>query len=335
MGLINDKIALTVIVPFLISAACSVFVSKFGHKIALVDKPNERSSHSQPIPRGGGIGIWISFMIFGFFIIKDMAFVLIVSAAGLLGFFEDSFSLPSKVRLMIQFVIATAAVWLLLGLPASVLSAILFLFWIVFVTGTANFYNFMDGINGIAGLTGAIGFGLLMFFSFFIAKEPDIAIMSISLLSACAGFLPFNVPKAKVFMGDAGSVFLGFVFAAFVVKLSADIRSFLCLIMFLNTFYADALITIFYRWKRGENLMKAHRSHLYQYLSNELKLPHWLVSSIYAVLQLGFGLFAVFAYNKGIIWQLSVLGIFGILFLALYKIIKNISPKLEKQRLYA
>ena len=96
-------------------------------------------------------------------------------------------------------------------------------------------------------------------------------------------FLPFNFPKAKVFMGDVGSIFLGFVFASFVVKLSITINIFLCMVMFLCTFYADAAITIYYRWKRGENLMQAHRSHLYQYLSNELKLPHWKVTLVFLV----------------------------------------------------
>ena len=117
--------------------------------------------------------------------------------------------------------------------------------------------------------------------------------MSMILAAGCTGFLPLNFPKAKVFMGDVGSIFLGFVFASFVVKMSVTINIFLCMIMFLCTFYADAVITLYYRWKRGENLMQAHRSHLYQYLSNELKLPHWKVTLLYAVVQLCFGAIAV------------------------------------------
>ena len=116
-----------------------------------------------------------------------------------------------------------------------------------------------------------------------------------------------------------------------MVKLSTNIGIFLCLVMFLSTFYADAIVTIFYRWRRGEDLMKAHRSHLYQYMSNELKIPHWKVSTVYALVQLIFGLFALFAYRKGLIWQLTVLGAFSILFLISYKIIKNINPVMGKE----
>src|SRR4030066_2005412 len=121
-------------------------------------------------------------------------------------------------------------------------------------------------------------------------------------------------------MGNIGSIFLGFVFGSFVVKLSVDISVFLCLVMFLSMFYADAILTIFVRWSRAEEMMKAHRSHLYQYLSNELRLQHWIVSVIYAVVQFIVGLFALSAYGKGLIWQLGVFSIFSIIFLVSYKV---------------
>ena len=320
-----------ILLSFLMSTICSALISKFGSKIALLDNPNERSSHSIPIPRGGGIGICLAFMSAGFLSTKYQTFIILASIIGLIGLLEDRFTLSSKFRLFIQIVFSASVVFLFSGLPATVIEAILFFLWIIFITGTANFYNFMDGINGIAGLTGIVAFGLMAFFSHFVVNAPDVALISIALSSACAGFLPFNFPKAKVFMGDVGSIFLGFVFASFVVKLSTNIGIFLCLVMFLSTFYADAIVTIFYRWRRGEDLMKAHRSHLYQYMSNELKIPHWKVSTVYALVQLIFGLFALFAYRKGLIWQLTVLGAFSILFLISYKIIKNINPVMGKE----
>src|SRR4030065_2464781 len=144
----------------------------------------------------------------------------------------------------------------------------LFLFWLIFITATTNFYNFMDGINGIAGLTGLIGFALMAYFAYFMLNDYDLFLMSIILAAGCMGFLPFNFPRARVFMGDVGSIFLGFVFASFVVMFSVRISIFLCLVMFLCTFYADAIVTIYYRCRRGENMMQVHRSHLCQYLSN-------------------------------------------------------------------
>ena len=168
----------------------------------------------------------------------------------------------------------------------------LFLFWLIFITATTNFYNFMDGINGITGLTGLVGFGLMAYFP----------------------------------------TLLGFVFASFVDKLSTSINIFLCLIMFLCTFYADAVITIYYRWRGGENLMQAHRSHLYQYMSNELGYPHWKVSLLYAVVQLAVGIIAIWAYQHGIALQIVLVAVYGIVFIFSYMLIKTIKPKRLKQQ---
>ncbi len=322
-------IAKLIVLSLTLGAFCAAFVSKYGTKIALLDNPNDRSSHSFPTPRGGGIGIWLVFMLIGLFVVKDIFFTLIAGAAGLLGLLEDYLTLSSKLRLLIQFVISISLVFLFSGLPTSTVAIVSFLFWLVFITGTANFYNFMDGINGIAGLTGIVGFGLMAFFSFFIISEPEVALTSIALSCACLGFLPFNFPKARVFMGDIGSVFLGVVFASFVLKLSASIGRFLCIVMFLSIFYADAILTIYYRYRRGENLMKAHRSHLYQYMSNELKIPHWIISSTYALTQCIFGILAIITYSKGLLWQSVLLGTFVGLFIVAYQIIKRIKSRLS------
>ena len=314
------------VLSFAISIFCSYIIYRTGHKLSLIDIPTERSSHLYPTPRGGGIGIWLSFIVTGIFFTHQTVFTIIAGIIGLIGFVDDRVALSAKVRLLFQTLLSVIAITLFSGLPQTATAALLFVLFIIFITGTSNFYNFMDGINGIAGLTGVVAFGLLSFFSFFIRKEPEIALMSISLASACLGFLPLNIPRAKVFMGNIGSIFLGFVFGSFVVKLSVDISVFLCLVMFLSMFYADAILTISVRWSRGENLMKAHRSHLYQYLSNELRLKHWIVSAIYAVVQFIVGLFALSAYGKGLIWQLGVFSIFSIIFLVSYKVIKRINP---------
>ncbi|PIV40515.1 MAG: hypothetical protein COS28_08460 [Nitrospirae bacterium CG02_land_8_20_14_3_00_44_33] len=322
---------------FSLSAFCSFLMSKLGFKIALIDKPNERSSHSLPTPRGGGIGIWFSFLVvFLLLVPKTPAITYFAAAAtimALLGLLEDRFSFSSKLRLIIHLGLAAWTIFLFKDLYFYSGAIVLFVFWLLFIAGTANFYNFMDGINGIAGLIGTVAFGLTAYFSYYMVQDMNISILSIALFSACLGFLPFNLLKAKIFMGDVGSVFLGFVFAAFVVKLSSNISIFLCLIMFLCTFYADAVITIYQRWRRGENLLKAHRRHLYQYLSNELGISHWLVSVIYAGVQSVFGLIALLAYGKGLVWQFAVFGVFSIFFLVSYMVIKGLSPIAEKTRM--
>jgi Fuc2NAc and GlcNAc transferase len=312
--------------------AGSFLVYRYGPQLSFIDMPNQRSSHSEPTPRGGGAGILAALIITATFIFNDMIFTALAGAVGLLGFLDDRFTISSNMRLLFQMLISATAVVLFLGLPISLGALMLFLFYVVFITGTANFYNFMDGINGIAGLTGVIGFGLLAFFSSFIANNTEIALLSICLSAGCLGFLPFNFPKAKVFMGDVGSILLGFVFAFFVVKLSVNTRGFICLIMFLCMFYADALVTIFYRWRKGENLLKAHRGHLYQYMSNEMAMPHWKVATIYAIMQLIFGFLALLAYRQGFMWQLTVSGGFAVMFFVTYKIIKNIDPLMATAR---
>ena len=320
---------LSILLSIFFSGISSAVISKYSLRIATVDIPNERSSHSLPTPRGGGIGIWIALIIVGIFVTRDLYFSTILGIAGLLGLLEDRFTLSSRIRLLSQFVISFFVVSLFSGLPSSLLTISIFLFWLIFIVGTTNFYNFMDGINGIAGLTGLVGFGMMAYFSYFVLNAHDVFLMSAVLAAGCLGFLPFNFPRARVFMGDVGSIFLGFVFAFFVVKMSANINIFFCIIMFLCTFYSDATVTIFYRWRRGENLMQAHRSHLYQYMSNELGLPHWKVSTLYAAVQLAVGIIAIWAYKKNIVFQVTLMIIYAILFIALYRLIKAIKPTVK------
>ena len=323
--------------PFIICSVLSFFssilfaaiITRFGSHVGLVDIPNERSSHRSATPRGGGIGILLAFILTGLFFTQYRTFTVLAGVVGFIGLLDDCFSIPQKLRLVLQLVVSSIVVSLFLGMPASIIAVLLFSFWIIFITGTANIYNFMDGIDGIAGLTGFIGFGFMAVFSLYFVEKSGVALISIILSAGCLGFLPINFPKAKVFMGDVGSVLLGFVFASFAIKLSTNISMFLCIIMFMCMFYADALVTISYRWKRGENLIMAHRSHLYQYMCNELRLPHWKVSSAYALTQFVFALLALLAYKQGVIWQIVLFVSFVVISLVIYKFIKRIKPRLR------
>ena len=314
------------LLSFLISLIFAGIVSRYGSKVGLIDAPNKRSSHTVPTPKGGGIGLLLAFILTGVFVTQHQAFTILAGIVGFVSLLEDRISIPEKLRLVLQLVVSSIVVSLFTGMPASIIAALLFLFWIIFITGTANFYNFMDGIDGIAGFTGFVGFGLIAIFSFYVAEKSNIALISVALSLGCLGFLPFNFPKAKVFMGDVGSLLLGFVFASFVIKLSSGICEFLCIIMFLCMFYADSLVTIFCRLQRGDNIIMAHRRHLYQYMCNELKIPHWKVSLSYASTQFVFAVLALSAYKKGIVWQIVVFVFFVVMFLIIDRIIKNIKP---------
>lgn len=314
-----------VLTGFFVGAAGAAFISASGKRLAVYDVPCERSSHTVPTPRGGGIGIVLAFLIVGIYVTGAFFDTIIGFGMGLLGLIEDSFSLSPYLRLALELLISSVVV--LPYMELSVYGAALFIFWAIFMTGTANFYNFMDGINGIAGLTGAAAFTLLSVFAFLIGRDHAISVISLAIAAACIGFLPFNFPRARTFMGDAGSMFLGFLFALFAFKLTEGLKDLICMGMFLSLFYADAIVTLYLRFRAGERIASAHRSHLYQYLANELGYRHWAVSLIYCVLQVLIGAVSLAAYYGGIFWQGLVAVAFSFAFICVYRSIKGLRPR--------
>ena len=290
------------LLSFTLGALGALAVAHFGNALCLLDRPNERSSHYIPTPKGGGVGIFITFVFVCIFSQIHFAFWFPVSIVAIVAFYGDRIELSPKLRLGVQFLAAMALIfgmkyfqfndvlWILLSLSCA-----------VFIVGTANFYNFMDGINGIAGITGIVGFGLLAFYAYISEPKASIFTLSICISLACLGFLPFNIPKAKVFMGDVGSILLGFVFAGMVVWLSKSPLDFICLAAFLFPFYVDELTTMIVRLKDRENLTKAHRRHLYQLLANEYEIPHWKVSIGYGLLQLVVGISVLLLKSMGLL----------------------------------
>ena len=216
-----------------------------GHRFALIDSPNERSSHSEPTPKGGGIGLLAAFIIASLWLEVQPGFWISIAILGLLSLFVDRFHFSPRFRLAVQF---SAALVVVVGIYQAHIPqmhvALLSIPLSIFIVGTANFYNFMDGFNGIAAITGIVAFGLLALYSFYIEGNVLFAALCICIALSCLGFLPFNMPNARVFMGDVGSVLLGFVFAGVVILLSKSFLDYVCLASFLFPFYADELITM-------------------------------------------------------------------------------------------
>jgi UDP-N-acetylmuramyl pentapeptide phosphotransferase/UDP-N-acetylglucosamine-1-phosphate transferase len=253
----------------------------------LLDVPNDRSSHTRPTPRGGGLpliavalGVWcwtegIDGMLGGRGV---LVLVLAAVIVALVSWIDDLQGLPFRQRLATHLV-AAALVLLNAPPPATVLfpgigELQLGLFaWplaLVWIVGLTNAYNFMDGIDGIAGgqgLVAALGWvalGLSFHGNF-------IAALGLFLATGCAVFLAFNWPPARIFMGDVGSATLGFLFAAMPFVMNAapftPERSFWIVgVAFVWPFVFDAGFTLVRRWRRGEKVTEAHRSHLYQRL---------------------------------------------------------------------
>jgi Fuc2NAc and GlcNAc transferase len=226
-------------------------ISRWGTTLGVLDRANHRSSHEGVIPKGGGIGILAAFVFSASLLGFPYSVWISVGILSLFSLYGDRREVPPKIRLCVQFV---AAIILLVGVfhwqGRGWTAYLIIPFMAVFVTGTANYYNFMDGINGIAGITGVVGFGLVAAFAGLAGGYEPLLILAVCMGLACIGFLPFNIPvKARVFMGDVGSVLLGFVFAGLVVGLSRSLNDFVVLCAFMFPFYADELTTEYVRLK--------------------------------------------------------------------------------------
>ncbi|MCE5283877.1 MAG: glycosyltransferase family 4 protein [Deltaproteobacteria bacterium] len=285
----------------------------------LLDVPNERSSHSVPTPRGGGVGILAAFILAGLTLRIPTTFLfagILVSAVSLYG---DYLRISVGFRLLFQILAALMTLFPLLPrlsiqyrsvVGSDPLIFLLILMGIfVFMIGTANFFNFMDGINGIAGLSGAIAFGFMGVYA--LNRGPQdafqvpLSLLAVCISLACLGYLPFNLPRAKVFMGDVGSILLGFIFACLVVTLSRDYLEMVCLAGLLFPFYADELTTMAVRLRDRENLTQSHRRHLYQLLANQFGVAHWKVTLLYGAVQVVVGALVLIAYPYGL-WSVLI-----------------------------
>jgi Fuc2NAc and GlcNAc transferase len=266
-------------------------VARWGSQLSLLDMANHRSSHVGVVPKGGGIGILTAFSICAIVLSFPKTLWIPATLLSLFSLWGDRSEIRPRSRLSVQF---AASILLLVGFlwtnQCSIAAYLLIFPFALFIVGTANYYNFMDGINGIAGITGIVGFALLALFASISKGNSSFVTLAICMAVSCLGFLPFNIPKARVFMGDVGSILLGFVFAGMVVWNSRNLLDFICLASFLFPFYADELTTLVVRLRDGEKLFNPHRRHLYQLLANELKIAHWKVSTGYGIFQLIVGL---------------------------------------------
>jgi len=296
------------IASLVLGGAGAWLISRWGKALGLLDKPNERSSHKGLVPKGGGIGILAAFVVSSLLLNIPSGFWFPITALALFSFCGDRIEFSPKFRLSLQFI---AAIIFLFGINTAIQNQItgflLIIAMAVFIVGTANFYNFMDGINGIAVITGIVGFGLLSLYSFLSESYSSFAVLPMCIYFSCLGFLPFNILKARVFMGDVGSILLGFTFAGMVVWLSKGLLDFICLAAFLFPFYADEITTMAVRIRGGENLLRAHRRHLYQLLANEKGISQWKVSLGYGLLQLVVGVTVLLLKPFGGIMILPIL----------------------------
>ncbi|MFC4142217.1 MraY family glycosyltransferase [Pedobacter mendelii] len=248
----------------------------------IIDKPNLRSSHTAPIIRGGGIifpiTILLQFPVFGFNYSWFVAGLLLIS---LISFIDDVKPVSNSIRLFIHL-LAVAMLFYQLQLFESPWYLIALAFF--FVIGTINAINFMDGINGITG-----SYGLITLISLLYINSTVNFIDSNIILTVIIGLLIFNFfnfrTKAKCFAGDVGSVSLAFILVFFLLQLLIKTQN-INYILLLLVYGLDVVSTIFFRLIRKENIFEAHRTHFYQFLANEKKMPHLMVAAVYGLAQI-------------------------------------------------
>ena len=268
------------LVAFAVTLAATPAVRLAALRSGMVDVPGPRSSHARVTPRGGGLAVAAALAVAlaalpaasGIGRREAGAVAACGAAFALLGLADDRFALPAAFRLATQALAAAALVASTgglerlplpapLDLPLGVLGNAAAVLWVV---GVANFYNFLDGIDGLAALQGAVtaaGIALA-------AWDPFAAVCAAALFGGCAAFLPFNWPPARIFLGDVGSLLLGFAFAALPLLAAPAQRPravfFAAISLWL--FLSDATVTLVRRAVRGERWTEPHREHLYQRL---------------------------------------------------------------------
>ncbi|MCC5015552.1 MULTISPECIES: MraY family glycosyltransferase [unclassified Legionella] len=268
----------------ILTVSCLVtwLLRRYALATSLIDIPNHRSSHQVPTPRGGGLSFVFCFLAATFFLFSlkcislSVFATLLLSGGGIavLGFLDDRGHIPAKWRLLGHFIATGLALYLLGGMPAislfnwtlapGFISNVLAVFYLVWLL---NLYNFMDGIDGLAGveaITVCLG-GVLLY-----CLQADFMAIFLPLCLAFAvtGFLIWNFPPARIFMGDAGSGFLGLVLGLLSLQATTVNASFFwSWLILLGVFIVDATVTLVRRGLSGEKLSEAHRSHAYQHAS--------------------------------------------------------------------
>lgn len=292
---------LLLLLLFVLSLALTGLVRRYALKKSLLDIPNDRSSHVQPTPRGGGLGFLVAFgiglILISFFanesVQSDVFLGLILLPLAIVGFLDDRYNLPSLVRYGVQLGVAVLAIlhygifpqpWLTnFGTIGIIFAGLL---TVIGFTALINFYNFMDGLDGIVASVTALQLSFIALY----LNQPIWWLLIIALL----GFLWWNWSPAKIFMGDVGSTVLGASIAIALIQTNDVTLGWSSLAITLPI-TADTIYTLFVRLGRRENIFQAHRTHIFQRLQQsgwshpQVALTYSGLTIVIAILTFSFG----------------------------------------------
>ena len=292
---------------------------KIADRFNIIDKPNERSSHSSITLRGGGIIFYLAVLIY--FISSDFQypwFFLGLTMMTIISFLDDIFTLSNKLRLLVHF---SALLLMAYQLQVFAMPWYYLLITFIVIVGVINAYNFMDGINGITVSYSLSVAGLLILVNQHLRFiEQDFLIYTVLSLLVFA-FFNFRT-KAKCFAGDVGSVAIAFILLFALGKLIIQTEN-LIYILFLAVYGVDAVWTILRRLYLKENIFEAHRSHLYQFLGNEAKVNKLAISFAYGFIQFIIGYLVILFSSAELTMQLIFSGSVLVVLSTCYLILKS------------
>ncbi|NIF16742.1 glycosyltransferase family 4 protein [Pantoea sp. Cy-639] len=268
----------------LLSFGLTALLRRYALARSIMDIPNARSSHAVPTPRGGGVAIVLAFLLslaaLGALQVASFDTLVALGGAGgliaLIGFMDDHGHIAARWRLLGHFAAAGWALFWLGGLPPlDVFGIRLEMGWVgtvlaaFYLVWLLNLYNFMDGIDGIASIEAicaCLGACLL----YWVSGHEQLAVLPLLLAAAVCGFLYWNFPPARIFMGDAGSGFLGIALGVLSLQAAwVSSQLFWGWLILLGVFIVDATFTLGRRLARGDKVYEAHRSHAYQFASRQ------------------------------------------------------------------
>lgn len=280
--------------------------------LAVQDIPNERSLHDKPVPRSGGIALVAGVLCGWTLLTQSLVWWILTPMLGLfaLSLLDDLRGLSAGTRLAGHFIAALVAV------AGAGVALPWFVPLLLFVVWMTNLYNFMDGSDGLAGGMALLGFGGYGIGAW-LAGDEGFALLNFSVVAAAAGFLWFNFHPARIFMGDAGSIPLGFLAAAFGVSgWQVGHWPFWFPLLVFSPFVADATLTLLKRARRGEKLAQAHRGHYYQRLV-QMGWGHRNTALAEYALMLLAGVSALWGIGLDVRWQAGLLACWGAVYLGL------------------
>jgi UDP-GlcNAc:undecaprenyl-phosphate GlcNAc-1-phosphate transferase len=273
---------LILLVFFFVLFALELIYFKIASKYNIIDHPNHRSSHTKVTIRGGGIIFSIALLLGSFYLGGEYIYFLSgLFLISLISFIDDIKPTSNKTRIVFHLI---AVALLFFQVQMYNLSFYWIILGFIFVIGTINAINFMDGINGITGGYALITIVTLYYINRYMVSFTHEGYLILTIVSLIVfNFFNFRA-KAKCFAGDIGSVSMAFIILFFLLQLIIKTSN-LNYILLLLVYGLDASTTILFRIIRKENVFKAHRSHFYQFLANEKKIPHLLVSALYMLTQ--------------------------------------------------